>query len=173
MAQQVVRFGVRCLEEPQSCGCCRIGRSQCSARGLLLAQLARAGATEKEDGGREMAVATDDLHRPDRQRSGRGIVAGGSLCLAGLDRAMMTRQRGGKLVCYVRYMDDIVILTETRWQLRRAIAHLHAILLPLHLRLHRVKRFTWKTSRDFDFLGYRLHDVGGDSGILDKAQRHE
>ena len=78
----------------------------------------------------------------------------GSLYLAGLDRAMMARQHDGKLICYVRYMDDIVLLTETRWQLRRAIAHLHAILLPLHLRLHRVKRFIGKTSRDFDFLGY-------------------
>ena len=54
-------------------------------------------------------------------------------------------------------MDDVVLLAKTRWQLRRAIAVLHAALRPLHLRLHRVKRFIGRTARGFDFLGYRLH----------------
>ena len=54
-------------------------------------------------------------------------------------------------------MDDIVLLARTRWQLRRAIKALYAILRPLDLRLHRSKRFIGKTTHGFDFLGYQLH----------------
>ena len=50
-----------------------------------------------------------------------------------------------------------MLLAKSRWQLRRAIAALHAVLRPLHLRLHRVKRFIGRTSTGFDVLGYRLH----------------
>ena len=60
----------------------------------------------------------------------------------------------GQLVQYVRYMDDVVLLAKSRWQLRRAIAALHAVLRPLHLRLRRVKRFIGRTSTGFDSLGY-------------------
>ena len=42
---------------------------------------------------------------------------------------------------YVRYMDDIVLLARTRWELRRAIAALHEEIAALGLHLHRVKRF--------------------------------
>ena len=69
---------------------------------------------------------------------------------------MVRRQRAGKLSCYVRTMDDIVLLARTRWQLRRAIAELHACLRPLHLRHHPEKRFIGKLSRGFDFLGYQF-----------------
>ena len=74
-----------------------------------------------------IATVTDFLHLPDTCRTGRGMVASGGLApllgglsLAPLDHAMVRRQRAGKLSCYVRYMDDIVLLARTRWQLRRA-----------------------------------------------------
>ncbi len=126
---------------------------------VLLDQLRRTGASDDA-----IATVADFLHLPDTCRTGRGMVASGGLApllgglyLAPLDHAMVRRQRAGKLSCYVRYMDDIVLLARTRWQLRRAIAELHACLRPLHLRLHPKKRFIGKLSRGFDFLGYQLH----------------
>ncbi len=57
---------------------------------------------------------------------------------------------------YVRYMDDILILTKTRWQLRRAIRTLYELLEPLKLELHPLKTFIGLIKRGFDFLGYRF-----------------
>ena len=74
---------------------------------------------------------------------------------------MQRRQRAGSLVGYVRYMDDFVLLARTRWQLRRAIAEVHAVIAPLGLRLHPGKRYIGRlgapgSGRGFDFLGYRF-----------------
>ena len=80
----------------------------------------------------------------------------GALYLASLDRRMDRLCRRKKLVHYVRYMDDIVLLARTRWELRRAIAALHEEIAGLGLRLHRVKRFIGLTTKGFDFLGYRI-----------------
>ena len=59
-------------------------------------------------------------------------------------------------VHYVRYMDDILILTKTRWQLRRALRKLYSLLEPLKLQLHPDKTFIGQIKRGFDFLGYRF-----------------
>ena len=65
----------------------------------------------------------------------------------------------------VRYMDDIVLLARTRWELRRAIAALHEEVAALGLRLHRVKRLIGRTTQGFDFLGERVAAKGdGRSG---------
>ena len=80
----------------------------------------------------------------------------GALYLTPLDRRMETLCKRKQLVHYVRYMDDIVLLARTRWQLRRAIAALHEEIAPLGLHLHRVKRFIGRTAQGFDFLGYRI-----------------
>ena len=100
---------------------------------------------------------------PDRWGTGRGMVAGGALSpllaalyLDPLDRRMEALRSRQRLVLYVRYMDDIVLLARTRWQLRRAIAALHEELAPLHLKLDRVKRFIGRTTQGFDSLGYRI-----------------
>ncbi|MDB4431059.1 hypothetical protein N9137_01560 [Pseudomonadales bacterium] len=45
----------------------------------------------------------------------------GALYLTPLDRRMDRLCKRKKLVHYVRYMDDIVLLARTRWQLQRAI----------------------------------------------------
>ncbi len=115
-------------------------------------------------GDRDCAVVSDYLRLPDTRRTGRGMIASGGLSpllgglyLVPLDRSMVRLRERGQLVCYVRYMDDIVLLTRTRWQLRRAISILHAVLRFLHLRLHKTKRYIGKTTVGFDFLGYRLH----------------
>ena len=47
-----------------------------------------------------------------------------------LDHAMDRLKIRGPLVRFVGYMDDTVLLAKTRWQLRWAIAALHAVLRP-------------------------------------------
>lgn len=109
------------------------------------------------------------LKVPDRSGSGKGLTAGGALSpllaalyLTPLDRAMeveIIRQN----VRYMRYMDDFVIFARTRFQLRRAIRTVHQVLNKLHLRVHPLKRFIGRTTKGFDFLGYRFkpdHGLG-------------
>jgi len=108
-------------------------------------------------------LISDYLTLPDTRFTGRGMVASGGLSpllgalyLTPLDRRMDRLCQRKGLVAYVRYMDDIVLLARTRWQLRRAIAALHEEIAALGLHLHRVKRFIGRTAQGFDFLGYRI-----------------
>ena len=48
----------------------------------------------------------------------------GALHLVDVDRALGNQRLRRAGVYYLRYMDDILILTRTRWQLRRAICTL-------------------------------------------------
>ena len=68
------------------------------------------------------------------QKKKRGIVAGaspspllGALYLSPLDCAMEALQEN-ESIFYIRFMDDFVILTKKRWQLRKAIKIMHTIL---------------------------------------------
>lgn len=71
---------------------------------------------------------------------------------------------------YARYMDDIVILTRTRWQLRRAIKTLNQIFNSLKLKQHPDKTFIGKIERGFDFLGYNFSH--GPLGLTTKTINH-
>ena len=122
-------------------------RTQCAATDLYAEQ--------------QQTIA-DYLALPDTRGTGCGMVASGGLSpllgalyLTPLDRRMEAASQRKRLVLYVRYMDDIVLLARTRWQLRRAITALHEEIAALGLRLHRVKRFG-RTTQGFDFLGYRI-----------------
>lgn len=55
---------------------------------------------------------------------------------------------------YVRFMDDILILAPTRWQLRGAVKVLNQTLGALSLEMHPDKTFIGRIERGFDFLGY-------------------
>jgi hypothetical protein len=57
---------------------------------------------------------------------------------------------------YVRYMDDILVLSPTRWRLRRAVATLKRGLAQLKLSTHPDKTFIGRIERGFDFLGYHF-----------------
>jgi hypothetical protein len=110
------------------------------------------------------ALIDDYLRLPDRHQSGRGLVASGGLSpllgalhLVDVDRALGNERLRRSGVHYLRYMDDFLILTRTRWQLRRAIATLRQRLGKLDLELHPDKRFIGRTTAGFDFLGYRFH----------------
>ena len=125
----------------------------------LLTQLDQARVPE-----RLQALIEDYLRLPDSRATGHGLVAGGGLSpllgalhLIDVDRALGNQRLRSAGVYYLRYMDDILILTRTRWQLRRAIATLRRMLGELDLELHPEKRFIGRTTAGFDFLGYRFH----------------
>ena len=56
----------------------------------------------------------------------------------------------------VRYMDDVLILAESRWKLRRAVRVLNQTFAELGLSKHPDKTFIGRVERGFDFLGYRF-----------------
>ncbi|MEH6579730.1 MAG: reverse transcriptase/maturase family protein [Amphritea sp.] len=58
-------------------------------------------------------------------------------------------------VYYVRYMDDILIMSATRWQLKRAIRLLNQTFNELKIEQAPDKTFIGRIERGFDFLGYR------------------
>jgi hypothetical protein len=126
--------------------------------GVIEAQVKEAGL-----GTHHRKLIADYLALPDMRDTGLGMVASGGLSpllgalyLTPLDRRMDRLCKGKRLVAYVRYMDDMVLLARTRWELRRAIAALHEEIAALGLRLHRIKRFIGRTRQGFDFLGYRI-----------------
>ena len=61
---------------------------------------------------------------------------------------------------YVRYMDDIVILTKKRYQLRRAIKKVYSITEELGLKLATTKTWLGRVSKGFTFLGYQISPNG-------------
>ncbi len=62
-----------------------------------------------------------------------------------------------KNVYYVRYMDDILILTRTRWQNRKAVKQLNQQLNKLKVEKHPDKTYIGKIKNGFDFLGYHFN----------------
>jgi RNA-directed DNA polymerase len=105
-------------------------------------------------------IVCDYVQMPDYLNTGKGIVAGGSispllgaLYLLPLDRAMQQHVSSG-IFFYIRYMDDCIILSKTRWHLRKAIKTLNETIASLNLALHPEKKFVGKINRGFDFLGY-------------------
>jgi hypothetical protein len=79
----------------------------------------------------------------------------GAFFLASLDERMARLN-----MCYVRYMDDIVVLTPTRWRLRHAVKVVNQELDALDLEKHPQKTFIGRIERGFDFLGYHVSPAG-------------
>ncbi len=79
----------------------------------------------------------------------------GPLYLHPLDEAVRTTG-----LCYARFMDDWVILSPTRWTLRRAVATVNRVLEALKLRKHPEKTTIGYIDRGFDFLGYHFSRAG-------------
>lgn len=61
---------------------------------------------------------------------------------------------------YVRYMDDFLILTRTRWQLRRVVACLNHALATLGFALHPAKTFIGAIKKGFDWMGCWFNENG-------------
>ena len=86
-----------------------------------------------------------------------------ALYLEPMDRAMdraMEKQMQKRGVCYVRFMDDWLVLAPSRWKLRRAITVINQILACLALAQHPDKTFIGRINRGFSFLGFRLEEQG-------------
>ena len=75
----------------------------------------------------------------------------GALFLDVLDRRMEATG-----LCYVRFMDDWVILAPTRWKLRKAVRIVNQTLCELQVHQHPDKTFVGRIDRGFDFLGYQF-----------------
>ncbi|MCK9378136.1 MAG: reverse transcriptase domain-containing protein [Syntrophobacterales bacterium] len=63
-------------------------------------------------------------------------------------------------VKYLRYMDDILILADTRWKLKKAIRVLNRNFDDLKLAKHPDKTTMGRVERGFDFLGYHFTPPG-------------
>jgi RNA-directed DNA polymerase len=55
---------------------------------------------------------------------------------------------------YVRFIDDWIVLTPTRWKLRKAVRVVNETLAELHVEQHPEKTFVGRVSHGFWFLGY-------------------
>jgi len=89
----------------------------------------------------------------------RGISRGcplspilGALYLKVLDDSFSQQSN----VYYVRYMDDILIMTKTRWQNRKVIKLLNQCFNALKVERHPDKTFIGRIEKGFDFLGYHF-----------------
>ena len=72
-------------------------------------------------------------------------------------------------VKYSRYMDGILILTSTRWKLKKAIRVLNQTFNELKLEKHPDKTLLGRTARGFDFLGYFIKPVRLSVSLKTKA----
>ncbi|EMZ5447485.1 hypothetical protein KDV76_18790 [Providencia stuartii] len=73
-----------------------------------------------------------------------------------------------KRVHYVRYMDDFVLLTRTRGQLRKAIRQLNQWFASFGFRQHPDKTFIGRVSKGFDWMGAWLTH-NGITGVAPRA----
>ena len=79
----------------------------------------------------------------------------GALFLKCLDERM---EKSG--LFYVRFMDDILVLSPTRWKLRKAVKAVNQVLGSLNLEKHPDKTFIGRIEKGFDFLGYHFGPEG-------------
>jgi RNA-directed DNA polymerase len=79
----------------------------------------------------------------------------GAFFLHELDQTM--KQLG---LFYVRFMDDILVLSPTRWKLRRAVKTINRRLASLGLEKHPDKSFVGRVAKGFDFLGFHFDTQG-------------
>lgn len=98
----------------------------------------------------------------------------GALHLAEMDRwfgeeMVRTKKNGRPGIYYARYMDDIVILAHTRWQLRRQVRALNGFFNEAGFSQHPDKTFTGRTERGFDWMGAQMSDAGVE-GIAHRAR---
>lgn len=106
-----------------------------------------------------------EFHTPEK-----GIARGcalspmmGALYLAQMD-TYFSEQAG---MYYARYMDDVVILAKTRWQLRRYVRALNQFFNAGDVEQHPDKTFIGRTTRGFDWMGAQM----GEHGVEGIAQR--
>jgi RNA-directed DNA polymerase len=68
----------------------------------------------------------------------------------------LDKEMEGKPVYYRRYVDDIIVLSPSRWKLRKAIRTVNQHFEKLKLKQHPDKTDIGRISNGFDFLGYQF-----------------
>ena len=68
----------------------------------------------------------------------------------------LDKEMEGKSVFYRRYTDDIIVLSPSRWKLRKAIKTVNQHFKKLKLKQHPDKTFIGRITKGFDFLGYQF-----------------
>jgi RNA-directed DNA polymerase len=68
----------------------------------------------------------------------------------------LDKEMEDKSVFYRRYMDDIIVLSPSRWKLRKAIITVNQHFEKLKLKQHPDKTDIGRISNGFDFLGYQF-----------------
>ncbi|WP_208854226.1 reverse transcriptase/maturase family protein [Aeromonas fluvialis] len=63
-------------------------------------------------------------------------------------------------VRYLRFMDDLLIFSQTRWQLKRAVTAMNQWFTAAGLRQHPDKTFIGRITKGFDWIGYRFNADG-------------
>ena len=71
-------------------------------------------------------------------------------------------------IYYARYMDDFMVLTKTRWHLRRCIRRLNEYLDTGGFSVHPGKTYIGRISHGFDWLGVSF-DATGATGLSERA----
>jgi RNA-directed DNA polymerase len=100
----------------------------------------------------QRTVARGGLYWDIRTGISRGCPL--SPVLGALYLKVLDERLSGTEPYYARYMDDILVLTKTRWQLRRAVRRLNQTFAELKVSQHPDKSFIGRIERGFDFLGY-------------------
>lgn len=90
----------------------------------------------------------------------------GALYLQEMDEHFGQVMQTGRIY-YARYMDDIVVLTHSRWQLRKHVRTLNRLLTQKGLCQHPDKTFIGRTVKGFDWMGAWLEP----QGVTDIAPR--
>ncbi|MGQ6506115.1 reverse transcriptase domain-containing protein [Serratia marcescens] len=83
----------------------------------------------------------------------------GALYLQEMDEHFGQVMQTGRIY-YARYMDDIVVLTHSRWQLRKHVRILNRLLTQKGLCQHPDKTFIGRTVKGFDWMGAWLEPQG-------------
>ncbi|WP_239504309.1 reverse transcriptase domain-containing protein [Serratia marcescens] len=79
------------------------------------------------------------------------------------------KKNGTPGIYYARYMDDVVILAHTRWQLRKQVRALNQFFNEAGFCQHPDKTFIGRTARGYDWMGAQMSDVGVE-GIAHRAR---
>ncbi|EBG7569140.1 hypothetical protein FI950_25355 [Salmonella enterica] len=74
-------------------------------------------------------------------------------------------------VTYARYMDDFLILSPTRWHLRRAVRMLNRHFAQAGFEQHPDKTFIGRVEKGFDWMGFWFTEKGCD-GVAPRALQH-
>ena len=74
-------------------------------------------------------------------------------------------------IYYARYMDDFILLTQTRWRLRQCVARLSEYFDWGGFKKHPEKTYIGKLSHGMDWLGAQFNEHGA-TGVADRALRH-